>query len=151
MFYIFNAHGSSIGYCDLEPNLDDLAERGEFVVESDLMYSNKLEYKEGKIFEIPSIEESLTDQELLELKRLNYPKLTRYQFFRGLLECGYDSDVIEGQINLIPDEYRRKLAIIGFKDAGYFVRMDSSVTDMKNIMGISDDDLDSFWEYSLKL
>ena len=39
MFYIFNAEGKCIGYCSAEPNLEDLATRNEYAVESDDSYS----------------------------------------------------------------------------------------------------------------
>lgn len=39
MFYIFNAENKCIGYCGAEPNLEDLATRGEYVVESEASYS----------------------------------------------------------------------------------------------------------------
>ena len=39
MFYIFNAENKCIGYCGAEPNLEDLATRNEYAVESDNSYS----------------------------------------------------------------------------------------------------------------
>ena len=33
MFYIFNAHGKCVGSCDQRPNEDDLASRGEYLLE----------------------------------------------------------------------------------------------------------------------
>ena len=39
MFYIFNAESKCIGYCSAEPNLEDLATRNEYAVESDNSYS----------------------------------------------------------------------------------------------------------------
>ena len=39
MFYIFNAENKCIGYCGTEPNLEDLATRNEYAVESDNSYS----------------------------------------------------------------------------------------------------------------
>lgn len=39
MFYIFNAENKCIGYCSAEPNLEDLATRNEYAVESDDSYS----------------------------------------------------------------------------------------------------------------
>ena len=39
MFYIFNAESKCIGYCSAAPNLEDLATRGEYVVESEASYS----------------------------------------------------------------------------------------------------------------
>ena len=62
-----------------------------------------------------------SDEEKLAYKRSQYPKLTRYQFMRGMLEYGYKSSDIEAQIMLIEDEYTRELTMIGFKDATNFV------------------------------
>jgi hypothetical protein len=39
MFYIFNAENKCIGYCSTEPNLEDLATRGEYAVESEASFS----------------------------------------------------------------------------------------------------------------
>ena len=39
MFYIFNSENKCIGFCDYEPNKEDLETRGEFSVESDNSYS----------------------------------------------------------------------------------------------------------------
>ena len=83
----------------------------------------------------------------LELyKRSQYPKLTRYQFMRGLLENGYKSSDIEAKIMLIEDEYTRELTMIGFKDATNFVRTDPSIDVMRDILGKTDLDIDEFWE-----
>ena len=54
MFYIFNAENKCIGYCGAEPNLEDLATRGEYVVESEASYSI------GATFENETIVEPIT-------------------------------------------------------------------------------------------
>ena len=41
-----------------------------------------------------------TEEEKLAYKRSQYPKLTRYQFMRGMLEYGYEAEDIESQILL---------------------------------------------------
>ena len=88
----------------------------------------------------------------LELyKRSQYPKLTRYQFMRGLLENGYKSSDIEAKIMLIEDEYTRELTMIGFKDATNFVRTDESVIAMQSILNLNDEKVDAIWEYALTL
>ena len=60
-----------------------------------------------------------TEEEKLAYKRLQYPRLTRYQFMRGLLEMGFKSLDIEAQILLIEDEFTRELTMIGFKGVIY--------------------------------
>lgn len=90
-----------------------------------------------------------TEEEKLAYKRSQYPKLTRYQFMRGMLENGYKSSDIEAQIMLIKDEYARELTMIGFKDAGYFDRNDQSIGVMRDILGKTDLEIDEFWELSM--
>ena len=92
-----------------------------------------------------------TEEEKLTYKRSQYPKLTRYQFMRGMLEYGYKSSDIEAQIMLIEDEYTRELTMIGFKDATNFVRTDESVIAMQSILNLNDEKVDAMWEYALTL
>lgn len=87
-----------------------------------------------------------TEEEKLAYKRSQYPKLTRYQFMRGMLENGYKSSDIEAQIMLIEDEYTRELTMLGFKDAGYFDRNDPSIDVMRDMLGKTDLEIDEFWE-----
>ena len=90
--------------------------------------------------------DSRTEEEKLAYKRSQYPKLTRYQFMRGLLEMGFKSSDIEAQILLIEDEFTRELTMIGFKDATNFVREDPSIDVMRDILGKTDLEIDEFWE-----
>lgn len=92
-----------------------------------------------------------TEEEKLAYKRSQYPKLTRYQFKRCLLEKGYKSSDIEARIQTIEDEIIRELTLLGFKDATNFVRTDSSVLEMQSVLGLSDEKVDELWEYALKL
>ena len=92
-----------------------------------------------------------TEEEKLTYKRSQYPKLTRYQFMRGMLEYGYKSSDIEAQILLIEDEFTRELTMLGFKDAGYFARNDQSITIMRDMLDKTDLDIDEFWEYASNL
>ena len=87
-----------------------------------------------------------TEEEKLAYKRSQYPKLTRYQFMRGLLEMGFKSSDIEAQILLIEDEFTRELTMIGFKDATNFVRTDPSIDFMRDILEKTDLEIDEFWE-----
>ena len=90
-----------------------------------------------------------SEEEKLAYKRSQYPKLTRYQFMRGMLEMGFKSSDIEAQIMLIEDEYTRELTMLGFKDAGYFERNDSSIGVMRDVLGKTDLEIDEFWEQCL--
>lgn len=90
-----------------------------------------------------------SEEEKLAYKRLQYPRLTRYQFMRGMLEMGFKSSDIEAQIMLIEDEYTRELTMLGFKDAGYFERNDSSIGVMRDVLGKTDLEIDEFWEQCL--
>ncbi len=96
-------------------------------------------------------EKYLTEEEKLAYKRSQYPKLTRYQFMRGMLEYGYKSSDIEAQIMLIEDEYTRELTLLGFKEATSFVRTDESVIAMQSILNLNDEKVDAMWEYALTL
>lgn len=90
-----------------------------------------------------------TEEEKLAYKRSQYPKLTRYQFMRGMLQYGYKSSDIEAQIMLIEDEYTRELTMIGFKDATNFVRTDPSVDVMRDMLKRTDEEIDELWEQCL--
>ena len=92
-----------------------------------------------------------TEEEKLTYKRSQYPKLTRYQFMRGMLEYGYKSSDIEAQIMRIEDEYTRELTLLGFKEATNFVRTDESILAMQSVLGFSDENVDELWEYASKL
>ena len=87
-----------------------------------------------------------TEEEKLAYKRSQYPKLTRYQFMRGLLEMGFKSLDIEAQILLIEDEFTRELTMIGFKDATNFVRTDPNIDVMRDLLGKTDEEIDEFFE-----
>ena len=87
-----------------------------------------------------------TEEEKLAYRRSQYPKLTRYQFMRGMLEYGYKSSDIEAQILLIEDEYTRELTMIGFKDATNFVREDPSIDVMRDMLKRTDLEIDEFCE-----
>ena len=88
----------------------------------------------------------MSDEEKLSYKRSQYPKLTRYQFMRGLLEMGFKSSDIEAQILLIEDEFTRDLTMLGFKDATNFERNNQSVAIIRDMLNKTDLELDEFWE-----
>ena len=92
-----------------------------------------------------------TEEEKLTYKRSQYPKLTRSQFMRGLLEYGYKSSDIEAQIMRIEDEYTRELTLLGFKEATNFVRTDESILAMQSVLNLTDERVDQMWEYALTL
>lgn len=49
MFYIFNSENKCIGFCDYEPNKEDLETRSEFSVESDEQHKINSSYTDGVI------------------------------------------------------------------------------------------------------
>lgn len=53
MFYIFNAKGKNTACCDIQPNLDDLASRGEQAVEFNQDFEGELTLVEGAVVIIP--------------------------------------------------------------------------------------------------
>ncbi len=92
-----------------------------------------------------------TEEEKFTYKRSQYPKLTRYQFLRCLLENGYKSDVIETQILTIGDEFTREITLLGFKEATNFARIDESIFAMQSVLNLSDEQVDGMWEHALTL
>ena len=90
--------------------------------------------------------------EELEAERLKqFTPLTRYQFFRALLENGYKSADIEAQINTITDEYQRELVLLGWQSANNFIRTDESVLLMQNMLAWSDEQVEQMWTYAMTL
>ena len=85
------------------------------------------------------------------LEKASYKNLTRYQFFRALLENGYKSSDIEAQIMTIPDEMQRELVLLGFQMATVFVRTEESIATMQAILGWSDDKVNTMWKYAMTL
>lgn len=90
--------------------------------------------------------------EEIEAERLKqFTPLTRYQFFRALLENGFKSADIEAQIQTIEDEYQRELVLLGWQSATNFVRTDESVLLMQNMLGWTDAQVEEMWTYAMTL
>jgi len=90
--------------------------------------------------------------EEIEAERLKqFTPLTRYQFFRALLESGYKSADIEAQIQTIEDDYQRELVLLGWQSATNFVRTDESVLLMQNMLGWTDEQVEQMWTYAMTL
>lgn len=89
--------------------------------------------------------------ELYALHLASFKSLTRYQFFRALLENGYKSSDIEAQIQTIEDEYQRELVMLGWQMATNFVRTDESVLLMQNMLGWTDAQVEEMWTYAMTL
>ena len=90
--------------------------------------------------------------EEIESERLKqFTPLTRYQFFRALLEKGYKSSDIEAKIQSIEDDYQRELVLLGWQSATNFVRTDESVLLMQNMLGWSDEQVEQMWTYAMTL
>lgn len=114
--------------------------------QDDYITEDMVKMSDGEVDRHVNPEKYLSDEERLQQKRSQYPKLTRYQFMRGMLEYGYKSSDIEAQIMLIEDEYTRELTMIGFKDATNFVRADPSIDVMRDMLKRTDEEIDEFWE-----
>ena len=90
--------------------------------------------------------------EEIEAERLKqFTPLTRYQFFRALLESGYKSADIEAQIQTIEDDYQRELVLLGWQSATNFVRTDESVLLMQNMLGWTDAQVEDMWTHAMTL
>ena len=144
---------SLIRYFEDDVNVEDWIDLNEFRLMSDLEVK-KHETNPYTTYHAWSNEakawiDPRTEEEKLKYKRSQYPKLTRYQFMRGLLEYGYKSSDIEAQIMLIEDEHTRELTMLGFKEATNFERNDQSVAVMRDMLKRTDEEIDGFWELCL--
>lgn len=152
--YINKTDGMDIRYFEDDVTVDDWIDLNEYrlMTKSEIL---KHETRQESIFHTVWDEDNAvwldprTEEEKLVYKRSQYPKLTRYQFMRGMLEYGYKSSDIEAQIMLIEHEYTRELTMIGFKDATNFVRTDPSIDVMRDMLGKTDLGIDEFWEQCL--
>ena len=86
-----------------------------------------------------------TDEEKLAAMK----PLTRYQFFRVLLEKKISKSSIEDQINAIPDDYQRELALLGWQTATVFMRTDPSVLLMTDVLQMTRDQVNDLWNQAL--
>lgn len=93
----------------------------------------------------------LSDEEKEQLRLAQFTPLTRYQFFRALLESGYKSADIEAQIQTIEDDYQRELVLLGWQSATNFVRTDESVLLMQNMLDWTDEQVEQMWTYAMTL
>ena len=148
-------YDSSLNYSDLPSDLIEISnEQHEAILSalnSGCIIFDELTYSDPKPSQFHKWNGSYwidprSEEEKLAYKRSQYPKLTRYQFMRGMLEYGYKSSDIEAQILLIEDEYTRELTMIGFKDATNFVRTDPSIDVMRDMLKRTDEEIDEFWE-----
>lgn len=152
-------YDTDLNYAELPSDLVDVADEKHIellsalnsgcVIFSDLTYSKSRPSQFHKWSGTDWID-TRSEEEKLAFKRSQYPKLTRYQFMRGLLEMGFKSSDIEAQILLIEDEFTRELTMLGFKDAGNFERTDPSISIMRDMLKKTDLDIDEFWEYASK-
>ena len=153
-------YDSSLEYLELPDDLIDVSDRQHYellnalnsgcIVFEDLTYSDP---KPSKFHEWDGSDwiDPRTDEEKLAYKRSQYPKLTRYQFLRCLLENGYKPSDIEAQILTIEDELTRELTLLGFKEATNFVRTDESILAMQSVLDLADERVDQMWEQALTL
>ena len=153
-------YDSSLNYSDLPSDLIEISneQHSELLsaLNSGCIIFDELTYSDPKPSQFHKWNGSdwidpRSEEEKLAYKRSRYPKLTRYQFMRGMLEYGYKSSDIEAKIMLIEDEYTRELTMIGFKDATNFVRTDPSIDVMRDMLKRTDEEIDEFWESSLIL
>lgn len=74
--------------------------------------------------------------------------LSKLQMRMGLLEHGVDSAKLDETINALPAEEREK-ASITFNYADWFTRLDPSVIVVLSALGMSDTQIDEFWNKAL--
>ena len=93
----------------------------------------------------------ITEEERQRLYVKSLRPLTRRQFMRALVLRGYDLDLIEQQINQIEDNVTRQLALIDWKEATEFQRLDNNLIMMATMLGLNSDQIDEMWEYGLNI
>jgi len=91
----------------------------------------------------------LTEEEKEQLRLAQFKPLTRYQFFRALLEFGYKSVDIEARIKTIQDEYQRELVLLGWQSATTFVRTDESILMMQSLLEWTNTEVEQMWIYAM--
>lgn len=143
-------NGADIRYFENEVNVSDWIDLDEYrlMTDAEIIKHETNPRTNYHTWDEASLKwvDTRSEEEKLAYKRSQYPKLTRYQFMRGLLENGYKSSDIEAQILLIEDEFTRELTMIGFKDATNFVRTDPSIDVMRDMLKRTDLEIDEFWE-----
>lgn len=148
-------NGADIRYFENEVNVSDWIDLDEYrlMTDAEIIKHETNPRTNYHTWDEASLKwvDTRTEEEKLTHKRSQYPKLTRYQFLRCLLENGYKSDVIEAQILTIEDEMTRELTLLGFKEAINFVRTDESILAMQSVLNLNDDQVDEMWEYALTL
>ena len=103
MFYIFNKDNKCISSCNAKPNVEDLATRGEFVIEDarDLDIS-MYEYVDGVIREKAKVEYTPTKAE-----KIAYIKKYYDERFATLDQALVRRRLINGDITDLQEQYKK--------------------------------------------
>lgn len=92
----------------------------------------------------------MTPSELYNAYLTTLRPLSRRQFKLALLENDL-LDVIEAKINQIEDAKQKTIIQIEYQEATEFVRTSDSVKYMCNLLGLSEEQVDTMWEQALTL
>ena len=85
-----------------------------------------------------------------EEKRAMLPPITHRQFKLTLLENNL-LGAIESTINAIEDNYLRTKMQIEFQEATMFHRLSEPVLYMSNLLGLTDEQVDTMWQEALDI
>ena len=75
--------------------------------------------------------------------------LTRRQFRRTLVLNGFDLEAIKQTIGTIEDQQERQLALIDWEDATTFERTNPTVELMVQLLGLTEDQVNTMWQEAL--
>ena len=117
--------------------------------EDDVDHSEFLNTDDYREMTSSEIEQHENPTQTADEKRAQMAVLTRYQFLRCMLENGYKASDIEAQILMINDEMTRELTLLEFKEATNFVRTDSSISIMRDMLNFTDEKIDEMWNQAL--
>ncbi|WP_425917547.1 hypothetical protein [Acinetobacter sp. TSRC1-2] len=91
-----------------------------------------------------------TEEEKQFLKRRSLPKLTKRKFQLYMLDHGFLDDV-ENAIDAIEDSTQRRRMQIEYSSSDDFERLSPAVAYMSDLLGWTDEQIDTMWEQALML
>lgn len=96
---------------------------------------------------------SIENQELLKLdERAAMPDLTRVKFKQALLDFDFDLYEIEAKIEAIEDKKLRNSAMLEWREAYSYERMNPRLLLIAHdLLNLTDDDIDKMWHHAMTL
>lgn len=165
MFYIFNSVGNNLGFCDVEPDLDDLKVRNEYVKE--VTPEQHVEFLKGRdsgCMVLPTLEltppkpsiycywdwdlgewvDPRTEEEILNDIRLSMPVLSKTQ----VELCLFDLDEYTSfEVELSKNARLR----IQYNSTNDFHRVSALTDSIQELMQKTDEEMDEFWKLASEI